>query len=180
MPMSAINYQNTIIYKLVCRDINIKDCYVGHTTNFNKRKQNHKQRCNKLSYAKSQFFVYKFIREHGSFENWNMIEIEKYPCNDKLEATKRERFWIERLKASLNKVIPGRTKKEYVIDTKEKKIEYDRLYREKNKESIREKKREYRLKNLSRLKEKSRLNYWKRKECKNNDYNLITNEEEIN
>ena len=39
-----------------------------------------------------------------------MIEIEKYPCNDKNEACKRERHWIEILKANLNIQIPSRTR----------------------------------------------------------------------
>ena len=38
-------YANTIIYKIVCNDLNITDCYVGHTTNFTKRKQQHKENC---------------------------------------------------------------------------------------------------------------------------------------
>ena len=38
MPKKEINYQNTIIYKIRCKDLNIKDVYVGHTTNFIQRK----------------------------------------------------------------------------------------------------------------------------------------------
>jgi hypothetical protein len=33
------NYQNTVIYKIVCNDLSIKDLYVRHTTNFRKRKR---------------------------------------------------------------------------------------------------------------------------------------------
>jgi len=40
MPKKEIDYSNTIIYKIVCRDLNIKECYVGHTTNFTKQKTN--------------------------------------------------------------------------------------------------------------------------------------------
>ena len=42
MPQKAINYTNTHIYKLVCRDPNITECYVGHTTDFKSRKYKHK------------------------------------------------------------------------------------------------------------------------------------------
>ena len=38
MPKENIDYSKTIIYKIVCKDINIKDCYVGSTTNFTNRK----------------------------------------------------------------------------------------------------------------------------------------------
>ena len=46
MPKTEIDYSNTIIYKIVCKDQNIKDIYVGHTTNFVQRKHAHKQNCN--------------------------------------------------------------------------------------------------------------------------------------
>lgn len=49
-----------------------------------------------------------------------MIEIEKYPCNDFKEASKRERYWFEKLDADLNKQIPSRTQKEYLYSHKEK------------------------------------------------------------
>ena len=29
------------------------------------------------------------MRDNGGWQNWSMIEIEKYPCNDQQEATKR-------------------------------------------------------------------------------------------
>ena len=45
MPRKEINYLNTIIYKFVCNDLNIKDTYVGHTTDFIKRKATHKSHC---------------------------------------------------------------------------------------------------------------------------------------
>jgi hypothetical protein len=48
-----------------------------------------------------------------------MIKIEDYHCDDKLEATKRERYWYEFLNADLNSMIPYRSeeeKKEYHKD----------------------------------------------------------------
>jgi len=42
MPRKIINYTNTIIYKIVCNDLNITDLYVGSTTDFTNRKYNHK------------------------------------------------------------------------------------------------------------------------------------------
>lgn len=40
MPRLNINYQNTIIYKFVCNDINIfKEEYVGNTTHFINREK---------------------------------------------------------------------------------------------------------------------------------------------
>ena len=42
MPRLAVDYLNTIIYKIVCKDLSISDVYVGQTTNFTKRKSQHK------------------------------------------------------------------------------------------------------------------------------------------
>jgi hypothetical protein len=41
MPKKNINFSKTIIYKIVCNDLTITDVYVGHTTNFIKRKAKH-------------------------------------------------------------------------------------------------------------------------------------------
>ncbi len=86
MAPREINYLRTVIYKIVCSDISIKDCYVGSTTDFSKRKAHHKSRCTNPDSKKYNLKVYQFIREHGDWENWNMILVEKYPCNDSLEA----------------------------------------------------------------------------------------------
>jgi len=45
MPRLPINYSKTSIYKLCCNDTSITECYIGHTTNFTKRKQRHKYSC---------------------------------------------------------------------------------------------------------------------------------------
>jgi len=119
MPRKAVNYLNTIIYKIVCKDLSITDVYVGQTTNYTKRKNQHKRNCCNLDYKKHNLKVYQYIRENGGWENFDMIEIEKYPCNDANEARKRERFWFEELNAKLNQVYPSRTKQEYYNDNRE-------------------------------------------------------------
>ena len=45
MPSKPIDYGNTHFYKIVCKDVSIKECYVGHTTDFTKRKSQHKHLC---------------------------------------------------------------------------------------------------------------------------------------
>jgi len=42
MPKQKIDYSKGLIYKLVCRDVTVKDAYVGSTTNFDQRKGGHK------------------------------------------------------------------------------------------------------------------------------------------
>ena len=38
MPHKEVDDSKTHFYKIVCKDLSIKDCYVGHTTNFKNRK----------------------------------------------------------------------------------------------------------------------------------------------
>ena len=40
------NYSNTIIYKIICKNEDIKDVYIGHTTNYQQRYRLHKSNCN--------------------------------------------------------------------------------------------------------------------------------------
>lgn len=96
MPKTPMNYKNTIIYKIVCKDLSIDDCYVGHTTDFVARRCRHKSAYH-LEEKKQHYKLYTMIRENGGWDNWTMVEIEKFPCNDRNEAAARERYWFEQL-----------------------------------------------------------------------------------
>ena len=141
------DYSKGIIYKLCCKDPNITDIYVGSTTNFRRRKCSHKCKCYNSNDV-NNLYVYQFIRENGSWNNWDMVEVEKYNADDKQDLERRERFWLEELKASLNKYIPTRTPKEYREDNKEKIAEKDKKYRENNEEKI----KKYREDNKEKIK----------------------------
>jgi hypothetical protein len=119
MPRLPINYSKTIIYKIVCNDLNITDCYVGHTTDFIRRKANHRSDCTNEKKGGYNSKVCKTMRENGGWDNCSMIEIEKYPCKDANEACAREREWFEILHSNLNTSFPQRTKEEYRYINKE-------------------------------------------------------------
>ena len=119
MPRVPIDYSKTIIYRIVCKDPTIKDCYVGSTTSFKSRKSDHKGRCNDLTNIQSNYKVYQFIRDKGGWDNWNMVEVEKYNAIDKLESDKRERYWLEFYQATLNTQVPSRTMDEWVENNKD-------------------------------------------------------------
>ena len=179
MPRTSVNYQNTIIYKIVCNDLNVKDLYVGHTTDFKRRKSQHKRRCNNENDTHYNLKIYKIMRENGGWDNWIMVEIEKYTCNDSKEATSRERLWFETLQAKMNSIYPQRTIEEYRQENKEKikeyyinnkdkilirakqnyennkdhKIEYQKQYSMDNQIKIKEKGKKYREENKHKLKE---------------------------
>lgn len=164
-----IDYVKTIIYKICCKNKTMKECYVGHTTNFKQRKIEHKYACcneNSKSYNSK---VYSFIRDNGGFDNWEFVEIEKFPCNSKEEAQMRENYWYFNLKATLNTISPSfdfkkeeiRNNRKRVINelnAKFNKQERDierKIYKEQHKEEILENKKkkeiEYRKKNRERI-----------------------------
>jgi len=130
MPKKDMNYSKCVIYKIVCNNLSVTDCYVGHTTNFIQRKSCHKS----LTHTNCNYKVYQTIRDNGGWYNWSMIEVEKYPCKDFNEACARERYWYETLKGNLNMLNPSRNKKEYRDETKEKMQKYQKEYHIKNKE----------------------------------------------
>ena len=116
MPKDNIDYSNTIIYKIYCNNDTITDTYVGHTTNFYVRKYQHKNSCNN---SKNVLKIYKTIRENGGWDNWNMIEIAKYNCNDSTEARIKEQQHYEELQSTLNSCPPYVDKTKYFcIDCK--------------------------------------------------------------
>jgi hypothetical protein len=103
MPKNDVDYSNTIIYKIFCKDESITDLYVGHTTNFIQRKYAHKISCNNLN---KTLKIYNTIRSNGGWDNWDMIEIAKYNCKDSTEARIKEQEHYTLLKASLNSCPP--------------------------------------------------------------------------
>ena len=147
-------YQNGLIYKIVCNNPEITDCYVGSCCNFNKRKSQHKLYCKGENYKEYKFRVYKFIRSNGGWTNWSMIQIELYPCNTKRELETRERYHLEQLKANLNCVVPTRTPEEYREGHKAHKREYDKHYSDDNKEKILKRVQQYYSKNKNEINER--------------------------
>ena len=136
MPLKEIDYIKTQFYKIVCKGLSVKDCYVGHTTNFNTRKGKHRFDCNYIERHNYNIPVYQFIRENGGFDSFDMILIKTDFCEHVLEARRKERDYIEQLNATLNTV-----KRPYT--SKEEKEETFRHWYGLNRESQNEKKKQY-------------------------------------
>jgi len=153
-----MDYSNACIYKIVCKDTSITDCYVGSTVVFKSRTKQHKSSCNNENDKNHNMNVYEFIREHGGWDNWIVILVEKVNVNDSYELHKEERKYIEQLNATLNQKIPTRNKKEWYEINKDKYKEYY----ENNKEKRNEKRKEYyqanKKKELEQQKEYYELN----------------------
>ena len=91
-------------YKFVCENPEIKSCYVGHTTNFNRRKTEHKSCCNNNKCTNYKLKVYQIIRENGGWDNWKMVEVNRRICLDKIDAYKKEQQYIEELQTDMNMI----------------------------------------------------------------------------
>jgi len=154
--MPVTDFSKTIIYKIVCNDLTIKDCYIGHTINMTKRKCVHKSRCHNEKAKHYNTKIYKIIRQNGGWSNWSMILVEKFPCKNKHEACKREREIFEEIDAKMNMVRLYRTQEELKEYKKQNQKKYYhekqyyqdhkeqiKLYQEANKEEIAEKKKQY-------------------------------------
>jgi len=124
-------YNNGKIYRIV--DNTNGDVYIGSTTKKYLSDRLSEHRCDYKRFLKGKKNNCRSgdIIKNGDF---NIILIENYPCNSKKELTARERYFIENNKC-INKVIPGRTNKEYVNDNKDRlnKIRRDNYDHEKNK-----------------------------------------------
>jgi len=143
-----MDYSKCCIYKIEHND-DEKLVYVGHTTNFDKRKTQHKINCYNDKQKPYNSKVYQMIRQNGDWEMFKMIEVEKYPCADRREAERRENEVIKELKASMNTNNSFRTKDEIT----EYRKEYDTNYYENNKEKLQQQMKEYRESNKPKIQE---------------------------
>ena len=85
------DYSKSIIYTIRTGD----SVYVGSTTEFTKRKYQHKSKINECN-----FKLYKTIRDNGG--EWDMKPYKEFPCENKLQLNiEEERIRCE-LKADLN------------------------------------------------------------------------------
>ena len=155
------NYANSSVYKLLKQDdYDNKNIYIGSTTNFKGRKNAHKTSCNNDNDKKYNFKEHQFIRDNGGFEQWQMIQLEAFPCETKKELETRERYWIEQMKPVLNCEILTKTlteyNKEYRANNIEKLVENYKIYYENNKEVILENKKEYYENNKEIISEKNK------------------------
>jgi hypothetical protein len=156
MPKIPINYANTVIYKIVHKeDFDNVNIYIGSTTDFTRRKTKHKYDCNKINGIGYDCKKYQYIRENGGWECFNMIEIEKYPCNDKREAEAREEYWRCHYNAQLNSISA------YLTDEqrKNKCIKNSRIYYDENRNAVLKQKKDYYIANRDKILESKKVYY---------------------
>ena len=150
------NYANGSIYKIW--SLSTDEIYIGSTTEpLSKRMTKHRHKYKKYKEGKNPGTTSFKIFEYGDAR----IElIETFDCKCKEELVAREGHYIRTLDC-VNYYTPGRTKKEYYEDNKEKIALNKKKYREKNKEKIALNKKKYHEDN----KEKISLNKKKYREA---------------
>ena len=117
MQKKDIDYSNTIIYKITCKDPKITDVYVGHTTNFVQRKKSHEQSCINEKLPNHKCKLYDVIRQNGGWINWKMEIVHFFECHNLYEARKKEQEYYINLNATLNSIEPLPNRKETKTNT---------------------------------------------------------------
>jgi hypothetical protein len=126
-----------VIYKIVCNITN--ETYYGSTTNYNHRMSAHLTRTDKQ-------------KQKAKCKSWDIINrgnftfsiVEELICETKTDLLKRERYYIENNEC-VNIKIPYKTKEEinegkkkYRLEHKEELLKIHAIYRENNRERLRE------------------------------------------
>lgn len=138
------------------------DTYIGLTKNIKQRMYCHKQRTK----DKCDLKIYNFLNRIG-WDNMKYKILENIETNEVIEARKRERFFIDLMKPTLNKCLPLRTRQEYWEDNKteikfkrnianlsrrKEHNEHSLNYYYNNIEKIKQQRIEYRTRNAEKIK----------------------------
>lgn len=154
--------KQSTIYKIVCKDPSVTDCYVGRTSCLGPRVNQHKTCCSNENSGNYKYKLYEKIRNTGGWDNWELKEIEtvKHDCLNTSAAREREAFWFKQLNANLNNNIPNQGHKESCKMWYKKNPtyfhDYGIEYYNKNKDSIQEKSKEYYAANKEKMNSQSK------------------------
>ena len=172
-----VNYQNGMIYKIAHRYSPY--VYIGSTTNFNRRKSQHKDNCNNENGKAYNFKVYQTIREMGGWDNFQMVLVIKCPCDDKKELQAKEFEYQQLFDANMNTqsacsgIDPCDPEymKKYLKSYREKYPSYRKEHYEKNPEKY----KEYSKKHYEKNREEINKNRKKKVECEFCGFSLTKN-----
>jgi hypothetical protein len=143
-----VNYNNGKIYRIIPKEGGEEgDVYIGSTTKqyLSQRMTAHRSQYNSWKNGKTHITTSFLLFDKYGIENCTieLIELVNASCYDELAA--REGFHIRNTKC-INKIIPDR-----------KKDEYNKMYREENREYIAEQKKLYREENREYIAEQKKL-----------------------
>jgi hypothetical protein len=152
------DYQNGRIYKII--DLETNECYIGSTTlALSQRLAQHVSTYKRWSNGKGGYMTsFKIIEQ----DDYDIVLIEKFPCNNKEELHSRESHHTQTIQCvnknknqglynALGKIDYS---KQYYINNKEHIQEQKKQYREQTKEHIIERSKQYYIKNKDKMTEK--------------------------
>ena len=145
-----VNYQNGKIYKIV--DISRTKIYIEATTKqyVSQRMDEHRRKYRTCKLGKGDLIKtrsFELFEEFG-VDNCVIELIETYPCASRDELNRKEGEHIKN-NVCVNKIVAGRTPKEYRNDHIERIKERDTTFYRENKATIKEKRRLKRLASLA-------------------------------
>jgi len=126
------DYSQGKIYKIISSECDL--VYYGSTVQpLNKRFSIHKSKFKRLTNGLTKQYCSSFkIIEKGNSE---IVLVENYPCQNKIELELREAEYIKN-NDCVNKIIPCRTIKEWREANREKILEQNKEYYQENKEQL--------------------------------------------
>tara|TARA_R110001592_G_C12711974_1_gene707941 strand:+ start:62 stop:601 length:540 start_codon:yes stop_codon:yes gene_type:complete len=141
----VVNYEHGKIYKITSESIGL--VYFGSTARYylSQRLSDHVNKYKGYIKGKTHYVSSFELLKH---EDYKIQLIKNFPCANKRQLTTEEGKYIKNNNC-VNKYIPGRTRKEYKIQNKEKIKERMKEYCDQNKEKI----KEYRDQNKEKKKE---------------------------
>jgi len=143
MPRPAIN--DYTFYKIVNVNGDCEMCYVGSSCDMKHRRITHKYRCNTPKSKRYNTKVYQTIREHGGWDEFQIVEIGAAEQITLTESHIIEETYRIELKATMNT--------NRCIITKDGMKERDKQYRTDNADKIKERQKQYNIDNADKNKQ---------------------------
>jgi len=141
-------YENGKIYVVKCKYDDVLR-YIGSTIN------TLEHRFNRHKYDKT-CSLYKYV--DGDWDNWYIELYENYACKNKYHLRIREGE-VQRVIATINQVVAGRSQKQYRHDNRDKILEQRKQHYQDNREKLSEKKKQYHQDNRDKLSEQRKQLY---------------------
>jgi len=94
-----------IFYMLCCKSRDIKDFYIGSTSDMRFRKYQHKYHTTNPNSLKKHQLKYKTIIKNGGYDNWEYIELGSLE-GSKRDARHHEHHLIDMFNPTLNQRSP--------------------------------------------------------------------------
>ena len=151
-------------YRIFCKDKYITDCYVGSTSDFERRKKQHISKCKNENDESFCLKSYRFIRDNGDFDNWDFELLKAIDCDDKNTQYIIENEFIDKYNTTLNCDIPGRTNKKYYEDNRDEILRKKRIYYKERKDMMIQKNHKYYDANRDHLRKQHRIYYKQNKD----------------